>query len=276
LPPDLGLSASMKRVVFTDLDGTLLDAVTYSYRAALPGLECLRKRGIPLVFCSAKTRAEQQACREELGVADPFIVENGGAAFVPADYFPFPLGKHRNVQGFRVIELGRPYREVREILGRLREEGLRFRAFGDMTVAEVARETGLSEEAAELAKRREYDETVLLDDEPGGAAVALQRIESAGLDWTYGGRFHHVMLGNDKGKAVEILAAGYRRLWGSLETIGIGDSLNDLPMLSVVDVPLLVQKRDGSWEDIEIPRLRRIGEVGPRAWAAAMRGIFGG
>ncbi|MCG7852909.1 MAG: HAD hydrolase family protein, partial [Methanosarcinaceae archaeon] len=48
----------MKYVVFTDLDGTLIDHDTYSYKAARPALAALKKQGIPLIFCTSKTRAE--------------------------------------------------------------------------------------------------------------------------------------------------------------------------------------------------------------------------
>ncbi|MFQ5696467.1 MAG: mannosyl-3-phosphoglycerate phosphatase, partial [Terriglobia bacterium] len=45
-------------IVFTDLDATLLDHQTYSWAAAEPALRRLRLLGIPLVFCTSKTRAE--------------------------------------------------------------------------------------------------------------------------------------------------------------------------------------------------------------------------
>ena len=71
----------LKPVIFTDLDGTLLDRAGYSYAPAVPALERLRRNKIPLVFCSAKTRAEQEVYRKEIEIYDPFIVENGGAHF---------------------------------------------------------------------------------------------------------------------------------------------------------------------------------------------------
>ena len=50
----------MKQVLFTDLDGTLLDLFDYSYDAALPALEFLKKRKIPVIVCTAKTLAENE------------------------------------------------------------------------------------------------------------------------------------------------------------------------------------------------------------------------
>jgi len=74
-------------VVFTDLDGTLLDLSDYSYQAALPAVRYLQKQGIPIVFCSSKTRAEQAVYQQKLDIDDPFIVENGGAVYLPESYF---------------------------------------------------------------------------------------------------------------------------------------------------------------------------------------------
>jgi len=54
-------------VVFTDLDGTLLDEETYSWEAAEPALAMLRERGIPWVMVTSKTRAEVEVLRERMG-----------------------------------------------------------------------------------------------------------------------------------------------------------------------------------------------------------------
>ena len=121
-------------VVITDLDGTLLDRATYSYEPAMPALELLRQEKIPLVFCSAKTRAEQEVYQTELGIYAPFIVENGGAIFIPQGYFPFDFDYHKTIGSYLVIELGMPYQEVRHLLEWVRSElGIDFRGFGDMS-----------------------------------------------------------------------------------------------------------------------------------------------
>ena len=84
------------------------------------------------------------------------------------------------------------------------------------------------------------------------------------------------MGGNDKGKAVAIVSDLYRKLWGEIETIGLGDNFNDLPMLSAVDMPILVQKKDYTWENIALPRLCKVRGVGPEGWSRAIEEIFGG
>ena len=115
-------NSRQKPVIFTDLDGTMLDRDTYSYALALPALKRLLENKIPLVFCSAKTRAEQEAYRKELGIGDPFIVENGGAIFIPKGYFPFYFEYHKAGDYYQIIELGTSYHEIRQALQKIKAE----------------------------------------------------------------------------------------------------------------------------------------------------------
>jgi mannosyl-3-phosphoglycerate phosphatase len=268
----------MKQIIFTDLDGTLLDSRTYSYEKSLAAINRLEENGIPIIFCSAKTRAEQEVYRRELGLFHPFVVENGGAILIPQGYFPFPFDYHKTVDDLLAIELAIPRRRVRRLLARIgRENEFGFKSFVDMSAAEVAEITGLNLESAELAQQREYDEPVKLQSSgEKHLSKFLSQLGEAGLNWSYGGRLHHVMGGSGKGKAVEVLSGLYREMWGEIRTVGLGNGMNDLPMLSQVDVPILVQKRDHSWEDMDLPGLRKVRGVGPEGWSKAIAEVFGG
>jgi len=267
---------AMRQVVFTDLDGTLLDSTTYSYQKSLPAINRLNESGTPIVFCSAKTRAEQEIYRRELGLFHPFIVENGGAIFIPRAYFPFQFDYQRAVDDLLVIELAIPRSRVRKLLAEIsKQNDFRFTGFTDMSAAKVAEITGLNLESARLAQQREYDEPVEFDSSAKDISEFLAKLGESGLNWSYGGRLHHVMGGGGKGKAVEILTGLYRRMWGKIETVGLGNGRNDLPLLQQVDVPILVQKRDHSWEDMDLPRLRKVQAVGPEGWTTAIAEIFG-
>jgi len=263
-----------KVVIFTDLDGTLLDLVTYSYDKALPAIEYLRERSVPLIFCSSKTRAEQEFYRQQLGIQDPFIVGNGGAIFIPQGYFSFDFPHNKVEYDYQIIELWIPYREIRQILQQVRNEvGIDFRGFGDMSTREVAAETGLDQEAAKRAKAREYDETLKIQGSPEEIHKVLDAIKKSGLNYTVGGRFYTAMGPSDKGKATRILADLFRKKLGQIETVGIGDSPNDLPMLMTVDIPVLVQKPGGDWGKIDAPHLYRVEGAGPEGWSRAIEEI---
>ena len=72
-------------VVFSDLDGTLLDRASYSFESARPALRALREKQRPARRCAAARRAPRWSrSRRELGLDGPFVVENGGAIVVPA------------------------------------------------------------------------------------------------------------------------------------------------------------------------------------------------
>jgi len=258
-------------LVFTDLDGTLLDHHTYSFEPALPALKALKEKNIPLIICTSKTRAEIEKWRLELHNDHPFISENGGAIFIPKGYFSHKFFFEREKDNYFVIELGTPSAQLREILNRIRNSlHLELKGFGDLSPEEVARLCGFSPEEARLAKKREYDEPFLLDEE--SAIKKIQKMASlSNLQVTRGGRFFHLMGENDKGEALRLLTNIYREKGEHIETIALGDSLNDLPMLRAADHPVLVQKPDGSYDtEVKLPNLHLAPGIGPTGWREAV------
>lgn len=265
-------------IVYTDLDGSLLDGTTYSYTAAIPALTALREQGIPLILVSSKTRAEMEPLRQRLDHRDPFIVENGGAVFIPQGLFDFPLDRMRTRSPYQVIEFGLPYHLLRDVLKQIEEAvDTPLQGFGDLSIDAIMQVTGLPHAEAVLAKQREYDEPYLLHAPQALAEEVCRHIVTRGLRWTKGGRLFHLMGGNDKGQAASVLLRCYhrqQRLRGEadrIETVGIGDSMNDAPLLALVDHPILVQKPDGSYDpDIHFSGMIRAPGIGPVGWNEAV------
>jgi mannosyl-3-phosphoglycerate phosphatase len=264
----------MKRglVVFTDLDGTLLDHSTYSFAAAEPALRLLHDKNIPLVVCSSKTRSEIEIVRVALGNAEPFISENGGAVFIPAGRFPLESLPARKVPGYDVVEFGTPYARLVEAFEKLNEmfPG-KLKGFHEFTAGEVAGITGLSAAEAELARAREYDEPFLLSDMSVLEAVR-EAARRSGLSVVRGGRFFHLTGDNDKGRCARFLVLLYAQALGRpVASIGLGDSGNDLPLLKAVDFPVLVRKPEGGHDpSIRLPGLSLAPGEGPVGWSAAI------
>jgi mannosyl-3-phosphoglycerate phosphatase len=251
-----------------------LDSETYSFDEARPALNALRAERIPIILVSGKTRAEIEPLRERLDHQHPFIVENGAAVYVPLDTFGFQPERSRRRASYHVIELGTPYALLRDVLRQIEEAvGTPLQGFGDLSVDEIMATTGLMREDALRAKLREFDEPFLVNGPPKLIEEICRQIVTRGLNWTRGGRFFHLTGNNDKGRAAEILLRCYRRqehgqhLPEEIETIGIGDSLNDLPLLLTVDHPVLVKRPDGSYDpDINLPNLIRAPGIGPAGW----------
>ena len=253
-------------VIFTDLDGTLLDHDTYSFAPARPALVELRRRRVPLVLSTSKTRAEVAALRRRLKNRHPFIVENGGGVFVPRGYFD--RGHPQS------IELGRPYSEIVAALSDLaRKSRVRVRGFHQLSAREIAEMTGLPLADARLAQEREFDEPFwFLTSDRAARARFVRLARRSGYGVTTGGRLWHLFSGSDKGLAVRRLSALYRRS-GRIRTLALGDAANDLSMLRAVDQAVLLPRPDGRFDGAvlrAVPGVIRGSAPGPEGWNEAV------
>ena len=260
--------------VFTDLDGSLLDHANYSYAAARPALARISREGIPLVFTTSKTRAEVEHLQRQMGLREPFIVENGAALFFPDDDRLLRIDIGFRHAPYTVIQLGTTYAKIRRFNNATRDQ-FRIRGFGDMSVREIAELTGLSPAQANLAQQREFTEPFL--PAPDTDIAALEKMAAArGLQITRGGRFHHLIgRRQDKGAAVKIAAGIYSKNAGApITTIGIGDSANDRSLLASVDIPVVIPRPDGTLLDIGRSEAYTAPAPGSTGWNAAVLDIL--
>jgi len=267
-------------VIFTDLDGTLLDHYTYSWAPAREALEEIKRRQVPLVFCTSKTRTEVEALRRKLRINHPFVTENGGGIFVPQRYFPQHIEGATRAGRYHCLALARPYSEIVEQLDEIAEEtGACVVGFHQMSAREVAQTTGLPLCEAELARQRDFDEPFFFVGTGEQMAQRFVRLaKRRGLEVQRGGRFWHLFAGSDKGRAVRRLVELYRASSHvRLRSLALGDSANDLPMLAAVDVAVLLPKPDGVFDRQVIARLPGVTRgiaPGPVGWNDAVLGLL--
>ena len=256
-------SPPIKLLVFTDLDGTLLDHHTYSYEPAMPVLEYLQSTGMPLILNSSKTAAEMSELHRKLHLNTPFVVENGSAIV-------YPEGE--------TFYFGRKYQEIRNILTSIQEESqLPFTGFGDMSVEDVVHHTGLPRHGAELAKQRTCTEPLKWHGDETLIEPFRQQLKSHGLQLLKGGRFYHVMGPVDKKDAIDWLLKKYQAqdpdsAWA---TIALGDGPNDQGMLEAVDYPVVIRPAKG--DPLTLNTLRptiTTQHQGPNGWLEAMQQLI--
>ena len=248
-----GMSYFPDILVFSDLDGTLLDHRDYSWAAALPALRALRQRGAGLVLATSKTAAEVAPLRARIGFEDwPAIVENGaGVLETGSDADDAPV----------------QYDRLRACLRDLPEG---FEGFGDMSAETVAGITGLSVTAARLAKTRHFTEPGLWHGSPGDLEEFLAAAREVGVQARRGGRFLTLSFGGTKADRMEDLI----RRFGPRVTLALGDAPNDVEMLERADWGVIVANSataplpmlDGE----ATGRIRRTRLEGPRGWCEAV------
>ena len=138
---------SLKNIlIVSDIDGTLMDH-HYDLTPALGTISFLRDNLIPLILCTSKTASEVRKIRKQIGIEDPFIVENGGAIY----------GNSNQLENEWELILGRTFSELRYILDQLSNDiGFSLRALNDLSFEEVKNLTGLDDIDIELALDRHW------------------------------------------------------------------------------------------------------------------------
>jgi mannosyl-3-phosphoglycerate phosphatase family protein len=261
----------VRYLVFTDLDGSLLDHHNYSYQDAMPQLRQLDQLDIPVIPASSKTRVEIERLRAELGNEHPFIAENGAATYIPVGYFPSQPRDTVLRDDYWIHELSPPRATWLDALAKLESDFPgSFDYFHRAGTEGIMRMTNLPRERAEEANQREYSEPVKWFGDEQERETFLARLAEAGALVLQGGRFLSVCGDCDKGRALAWLRDSYRQAWPLAEChdIAIGDSGNDCAMLEAAETALLIRSTVH-----EFPALQRTEGVlhsedyGPAGWA---------
>jgi mannosyl-3-phosphoglycerate phosphatase len=147
-----------------------------------------------------------------------------------------------------------------------------------MSAVELARDSGLTLVEAAAAKAREHDEPFRLRPPEAPARERLeQMLAHLGVTVVRGRRYDHAVAGADKGKAARALRLLYRKAYDPLTIVGLGDALNDVPLLRSVDLPVVVRSRsddDTSEVSRQVPWAEVTEAVGPSGWQAAVLRIL--
>ena len=187
-------------LIFTDLDGTLLEHKTYSFKSAEPALKKIQEKKIPLIFTTSKTRLEIEYWQKKLDIYQPFISENGGGLFIPKNYFSTPFKFNKIIKKYKVIEFGTPYKNLLEVVKEINQK-FHIHSFTDMSPLELSKEAGLPLDQARLALQRDYDLPFKLLDKSERKEL-LEFIKQKNLSVMIGGRYFHLMGNHTKGDAV--------------------------------------------------------------------------
>jgi len=257
-------------IIFTDLDGTLLDHHDYSFDLAIPALTKIRQLNIPVIINSSKTYAEIKDIRTQMHNNSAFAVENGAAIFLPNE----KTTGHK--QTFEQLILGIPLADILKTLHQLRKQyDYCFKGFSDYSIKQLADETGLSETQATQAKQRLASEPLKWLDTKTNLVQFEAELNAQGLQLIQGGRFYHVMGENDKSIAMARLLNGFNKQ-GKILTIALGDSQNDKKMLEQADYAAVIRKQDNTFLPLNKNPERVIysEHAAPLGWQEAIEQLF--
>ncbi len=246
-------------LIFSDLDATLLDHNSYSFAEALPALQLIRQRNIPLILSSSKTYEEMIVIKKELNNNDPFIYENGSGVCFDNEK----------------INLGVSNIIIKKLLHDLKKQ-FTFTSFSELGLDGVQKITGLDNEACQRACQREYTEPIVWNDDEERKTIFNQILSDHKLISAQGGRFLTISGHQNKGDALLWIKNKYENKGqDKIITIGLGDSENDIKMLERVDRAVIVRHPEKPPPQINgHASLLTTDEIGPRGWNKAILNIL--
>jgi mannosyl-3-phosphoglycerate phosphatase len=235
-------------VLFSDVDGTLLDA---NDRLALtPRQVASVVPHVDLVLASSRTLVELAVLQRRLGISGPMIGENGAVVSFPAGW-----------RGSRSRQ-----RQVTFLGERAASLVPGIHRCADQVGVRVVNQKQLLPDRGKSI-RRGY--SVCLRDWPGQSAVDfIDCLTSAGLEGTRSGQWITITSGPDKGTAVRAVLARAKALNAPFRTVGaIGNAANDAPLLKAARIRLAVRNRNGHNPELcDIPGVQLLPSSGARAW----------
>ncbi|MCM8538034.1 MAG: HAD-IIB family hydrolase [Lentisphaeraceae bacterium] len=258
----------MKKIIlYTDLDGTLLDHHNYSWESASKAISLLKESGFPIVFNTSKTINEVRKLQKEMSLTTPFAIENGGAVWIPENYFSGATGG--------LVVLGIDNQTILNRIESLRKN-YKFKSFCQMDVSEIAELTGLSEQDAIYASQRTCSEPLIWLDTDEQLESFKEMVRSLDLQFVKGGRFYHLSGHSNKGNALNYLHQFYKKDFPNQNcvSVALGDSQNDESMLKAADISVLIQKADGSYLECSGEHIRKSSDIGPKGWNSAVIDII--
>lgn len=259
----------MRFIIFTDLDGTLLSHDTYDYTPALPTLQRLHEKQVPVILASSKTAHEILDLQKQLDLtAHPAIIENGAGILSPCadltEQADASATYHKIIAALNTL----PKRLRKKFIG-----------FNDLSVEDVAEKTGLDFAQAAQAKQRCFSEPGIwlgYDDEK---EEFLQFLKAHSIQARMGGRFLTLSEGHTKADRMnEILEDMRSQTSDNLICVALGDAPNDIEILEQADIGVIVNNPAHPplppLEAEKSGRIIRTKLPGPDGWAKAINSII--
>ena len=259
------MNANHKVLIFTDLDGSLLDRDTFKFDKILQYIKDLISKGIFIIPNSSKTKNEIDSFNKELDEDLPFIVENGAAIYnLNLINASFP----------EKISLSREISEILDIFNNKISKKYKSKCkfIKNLTSDKQLQIFGQSKEKVKLSMKREYSIPLLYDGSKAEKVDLIKSVNNAGLSLHEGGRLINLCDKISKSQAMKHVVKIFKKISKEkLITIGVGDNFNDLDMLKNSDIPCLVFNDKFTMEKINIDNCLVSKNPAPEGWEEVVK-----
>ena len=259
------MNANHKVLIFTDLDGSLLDRDTFKFDKISKYIKDLISDGTIIIPNSSKTKKEIENFNIALDENLPFIVENGAAIYnLNLIHSSFP----------EKISLSREINEIIEIFDNKIPSKYKSKCkfIKDLKIDKQSEIFGLPKDKVKLAINREYTIPLIFEGSKIQKTDLFKSVNNVGLSLQEGGRVINLCDKISKSKAMKNVVKIFKKISKEeLVTIGVGDNFNDLEMLKNSDIPCLVFNDKFTMEKINIDNCLVSKKPAPEGWEEVVK-----
>ncbi len=219
----------------------------------------LEHAAIPIIWVTSRTRLQIDDPRRKLGHNHPFIAEGGCGVYLPEGYFHLRPPKTVRLGRFTCLPIAEPQPAATEALDELSAEtGVAVVPLRSLSPRELAQNSGLPAQQAELTRHRDFDELFFF---AGAAEAEVRRFtaESANRHWQLRQRgvLRSLAVGANLKQCVRELSKLYTRaLRSQPRIVGIACEDNASELLDACDRGFLLVDRTTSADDSNATRER--------------------
>jgi predicted mannosyl-3-phosphoglycerate phosphatase (HAD superfamily) len=244
----------------------------------------LEHLAMPIVWVTNRTRLQIDDPRRKLGHNHPFIAEGGCGVYLPEGYFHLRPAKTVRLGRFTCLPIAEPQPAAAEALEELSAEtGVAVVPLRSLSPRELAQNSGLPAQQAELTRHRDFDELFFF---AGAAEADVRRFtaESSDRHWQLRQReiLWSLAVGANLKQCVRDLSKLYTRaLRSQPKIVGIACGDNALELLEACDRGFLLVDRTTSADASNIvnerlpARFREIALDSTNVWERIVEALSG-
>ena len=263
----------LKYLIITDLDGTLLNYETFSYKPIVPFIKKIISKKILIIPNTSKTKDEVLKFLNEIKYPTPFIVESGSAIYFPKK---FNYSRKMKINDFELIYSSKNKKSIHKILDSKDFQNYKslFRITNEIKNTDLADLSGLSIENLKDIKKRDFSELIVWDSSKKNLNKFKMLLNKKDLSLLEGARFLHLKGRGDKGIAIHKLLKFMKSSKINVnKTISLGDSINDIPMLRRTDFSCIIKLPNKNYINFKGESVFRSKKEAPLGWKEALMSI---
>ncbi len=252
-------------IIFTDLDGSLLDKDTFKFNIIENYFRELILKNIIIIPNSSKTEAELLDFNKQYNLNLSFIEENGSC-----------------IHGLNLINpnlpkkvlISRTVDKIYEIYNNNVPNNLKNKItlIQNLNLKKQEEIFGLPLNKLKLAINRKYTIPIKFNGSQIEKYELIEILNNVGLTLQTGGRIINICDNINKSKAMsKIIELISKEIDDEVVTIGVGDNQNDIEMLKLCDHPCLVRNDNFNSALINIDNLIKSTEPSPMGWADVIK-----